>query len=339
MTLLRSLLCAAAGTTLVSAVAFAQALGAAPTPMSPDTVLADNGVAKVTRADYDYELTRLPENVRGGFATTDKRVADLINRMLVTKTLAAQADAQKLMEQPEVARRLALEIEKLKAQLMVAKLEADAAARFDANPAPFEARARDLYAINPRKWDVAGEVSASHILFATPPHSVEEARKLAAAARAEIVAGADFEAIARARSEDPSAKQNGGKLGFFKRGQMDGSFENAAFALTKVGEVSEPVETAYGFHLIRLDGRKDTQRMTFEQAKPRIMAEQRAAYIASQRDEVVEQIKVDAYKATDMGKVGSMVIRADAAQLDRLQRESLQRQQEALREAARQKAK
>ena len=126
MTLLRSLLCAAAGTTLVSAVAFAQALGAAPSPMSPDTVLADNGVAKVTRADYDYELTRLPENVRGGFATTDKRVADLINRMLVTKTLAAQADAQKLMEQPEVARRLALEIEKLKAQLMVAKLEADA---------------------------------------------------------------------------------------------------------------------------------------------------------------------------------------------------------------------
>jgi hypothetical protein len=48
--------------------------------MSPDTVLADNGVARITRADYDLELSRLPEQIRGGFATSEKRVVDLINR-------------------------------------------------------------------------------------------------------------------------------------------------------------------------------------------------------------------------------------------------------------------
>ena len=60
--------------------------------MAPDTVLADNGIARVTRADYDLELTRLPPDLRGGFATNEKRVVDLINRLLVTKSLAAQAD-------------------------------------------------------------------------------------------------------------------------------------------------------------------------------------------------------------------------------------------------------
>jgi len=328
-----------AGFAILPVVAAAQAPTVELQPMSPDTVLADNGVARITRADYDLELSRLPEQIRGGFATSEKRVVDLINRLLVTRTLAVQADAAKLLENPEIARRLAYEMEKLKSQLMIAKVEADAAAKFDANTAPFEARARDLYLVDPRKWEVGAEVSASHILFSTPPHSVEEANRLAKEARAAIDAGADFNAIARERSEDPSAKTNAGKLGFFKRGQMDGSFEGAAFGLTKVGEISPPIETSYGVHLIRLDGRKEAQRLTFEQAKPRIMAEQRQQFIVAQREEYVDKIKADAYQSTDPQKVQAMVIRTDPAQIDRLQRETMQRQQDALRDATRQPPK
>jgi len=175
---------------LVCAVAFVAATAShaqnaqPPAPMSPDTVLADNGIARVTRADYELELTRLPEQVRGGFATSEKRVVDLINRLLVTKTLAVQADRAKLLEEPETARRLAAEMDRMKSQLMLAKVERDAAAAFDANPAPFEARARDLYATEPRKYDVGAEVSASHILFTVPPHTIEEAHRLAAEVRA-----------------------------------------------------------------------------------------------------------------------------------------------------------
>ena len=330
-TTLRALACALL---LIAPVASAQApasSGRAPAPMAPDTVLADNGIVKITRADYDLELSRLPPNARGGFATSEKRVVDLINRLLVTKTLALKADEQKLLDDPEVSRRLNSELERIKAQLMTAKLERDAAIAFDANPGPFEARARDLYLVDPKRFEIAAEVSASHILFATPPHSVEEARKLATEARARIAAGADFNAVAREVSEDPSAKSNDGKLGFFKRGEMDGQFEGAAFALTKVGEISPPVETAYGIHLIRLDARKDGQRQTFEQAKPRIMAEQRQQFINVQRDTVLELMKAEALKGTDMTKVDAIVVRTDAAKIDQLQREAIQRQQEALR--------
>jgi parvulin-like peptidyl-prolyl isomerase len=307
--------------------------------MPPDTVLADNGIARVTRADYDLELTKLPPEARGGFATNEKRVVELINRLLVTKTLAAQADEAKLLQDPETARRVASEMERIKSLLMLLKIERDAAAAFDANPAPFEARARDLYALDPRKYEVGGEVSASHILFATPPHSVEEATRLANEARAAILAGADFNTLARERSEDPSAKQNGGSLGFFKRGQMDKDFEGAAFALTRKGEVSEPVVSSFGVHLIRLDDRKDAGRLTFEQARPRIMAEQRQQYINAQKEAALDKLRVDAVKGTDMSKVDAIVVRTDSAKIDAMQREAIQRHQEALRERTRQPPK
>jgi parvulin-like peptidyl-prolyl isomerase len=329
----------ALGFLLAASAAGAQPVVRPPEAMAPETVLADNGIARVTRADYDLELTKLPPAIRGGFATSEKRVVDLINRMLVTKTLAVQAEQAKLLDDPETARRISSELERIKSLLMLARIERDAGAAFDANPAPFEARARDLYATDPRKYDVGGEVSASHILFATPPHSVEEATRLAREARAAIVAGADFNAVARERSEDPSAKGNAGRLGWFKRGQMDAEFEGAAFALAKKGEVSEPVVSSFGVHLIRLDDRRDAQRLTFEQAKPRIMAEQRQQYIDAQKEAVLEKLRTEAFKGTDMTKVDAMLIKTEGAKMDAMQREALQRQQEALRERTRQPQK
>ena len=326
-TRLAALACAASFATF----AMAQSPGASPAAMAPETVLADNGLARVTRADYDLELTRLPDRIRGGFATSEKRIVDLINRILVTKSLAVMAESSGVLKDPEIARRYAAETERLRSQVMLAKIERDAAEDFDANVKPFEARARELFLADPRKYEVGSEVSASHILFATPAHTVEEARRLAGETRAAILAGADFETLARERSEDPSAKANGGKLGYIKRGQMDGEFEAAAFALTKVGEISMPIVSSFGVHLIRLDGRKEGQRPTFEQAKPRIMAEQRQKHINALKEAVTDQLRADAHKGTDMAKVGSMVIRVDSSQIDRLQREAVQRQQDALK--------
>ena len=327
-----ALACVAA---LHASLALAQpAAPRAPAPMPGDTVLADNGIARVTRADYDLELTRLPPDMRGGFATSEKRVADLISRLLVTRTLAALADREKLLDDPEAARRFAAETERMKSQLMLSRVEREAAEAFDANPAPFEARARDLYVVDPRKFDAPPEIAVSHVLFATPPHSVEEATRLAAAARSTVLAGADFAALARERSEDPSAKANAGSLGTIRIGQTDPAFERAAFALARVGEVSEPVRTDFGVHLIRLDARKEGRPSTFDQVKPRLMAEQRQRHIDGQREAFVEKLREDAAKALDTAKVGSMVIRVDPATLERVQRELGQRQQERMRDRA-----
>lgn len=91
------------------------------------------------------------------------------------------------------------------------------------------------------------KVRASHILVQTE----EEAKKLLE----EIKSGADFGELAQEHSLCPS-KRDGGDLRFFGKGMMVKPFEDAAFSL-EVGEVSEPVETQFGWHLIKLTDKKD----------------------------------------------------------------------------------
>ena len=85
------------------------------------------------------------------------------------------------------------------------------------------------------------KLNASHILVAT--------KEEADAIKANLDAGADFAQVARAKSKCPSA-QFGGTLGFFESGQMVKPFEDATLALL-VGEVSQPVQTQFGWHIIK----------------------------------------------------------------------------------------
>lgn len=99
------------------------------------------------------------------------------------------------------------------------------------------------------------DVRASHILIkcdanALPKDTVDALNK-ANKVRAELMKGADFATAARKYSDDPSAKDNGGDLGYFTSMQMVYPFETAAYA-TKQGEISQPVRTRYGYHLIKV---------------------------------------------------------------------------------------
>jgi len=103
--------------------------------------------------------------------------------------------------------------------------------------------------------DPQEQLRARHILLA----SVEDAQGV----KAELDAGANFEEMAREKSTGPSGP-NGGDLGFFSRGQMVSEFEDAVFAL-EIGEVSEPVQTQFGWHIIKLEERRQSEPPPFEQ--------------------------------------------------------------------------
>ena len=94
-----------------------------------------------------------------------------------------------------------------------------------------------------------------HILIRIPadatPDVVEQARKKAEALRAQVIAGSDFAALAKAESADSGSAEQGGDLGYFERGSMTPAFEEAAFTLP-LNTVSEPVRTPFGFHLIEV---------------------------------------------------------------------------------------
>ncbi len=111
------------------------------------------------------------------------------------------------------------------------------------------------------------EIKAHHILIGykdanrSVKRTKEEARKLAEELAKKAKGGADFEQLAVQYSDEPGAKNKKGDLGYFTWGRMVPPFQEAAWAL-KVGEISDPVETRYGFHIIRLDDRRDVEGYT-----------------------------------------------------------------------------
>jgi peptidyl-prolyl cis-trans isomerase C len=285
----------------------------------PSTVLLSNSFAKVTKAEYDAELTKLPPDMREGFANNPRRVNELLLRILVQKSLAEQARRAKLDVRPDNATRLALEVDRFLAGLEVEAVEAAAAAEFNAQSARFETRAKELYLIDKTPFTNPPQISATHILFDTKKRTPDEAKKLAAETRAKIAAGADMGKLAREISDDPTAGQNGGQLGWFSEKEMDAGFSKAAFALAKAGDLSEPVQSQFGWHLIRLDGKRPPSVKTYEEARDQIMAELRKRYIEEKREAAIGGIRRDPATTVNRDAVSALTPKVDPETVKRAQ--------------------
>ena len=135
---------------------------------------------------------------------------------------------------------------------------------FDAkiNGAVTDAEAKKIYDEKIGELKPEQEVHARHVLVATEAEAKEVAERLKK--------GEDFAAIAKEKSKDTNAE--GGDLGFFARGQMLKPFEDAAFALD-VGQISEPVQTQFGWHIIKVEEKRDQPLPTFDQVKEAIIAQ------------------------------------------------------------------
>ena len=147
-------------------------------------------------------------------------------------------------------------------------------AQFDGQVNITEEDAQKYYSENTKQFEQPEQVRASHILIKpdlSDPNTDPNLAKAAAKARAEVLleqikAGADFAQLAKANSDDPGSAQNGGDLNFFGKGQMIPPFEKAAFEL-EVGQISDVVETRYGYHIIKVTDHKDAGVTTFEEVK------------------------------------------------------------------------
>jgi peptidyl-prolyl cis-trans isomerase D len=171
-----------------------------------------------------------------------------------------------------------------RAQAGITVTDAEAKANYDANQARFshpkqwqlryllvddlklqhtmsvpEARISEYYSSHQQEFQQAEQVHARHILIR--PKTQDEAGWQAALSRARevyakaVAPGGDFAALAKQYSDDPGSKDSGGDLGWFSRGRMVKEFEDAAFAL-KPGEVSAPVKSQFGYHILKLEGRR-----------------------------------------------------------------------------------
>jgi len=157
--------------------------------------------------------------------------------------------------------------------------------------------AREYYDAHKEEFIIPGTVKARHILRPLPRGASAEDEKAVLdkinSIRAELVDGLKFSAAAKVYSKGPSARK-GGDLGYIKPGQMVPAFDKAVFSL-KPGEISEPVRTRFGYHLILVEERKPSELPPFEKAREKVLNKMYDNLVKEVRGEWITSLKRQAF--------------------------------------------
>lgn len=164
---------------------------------------------------------------------------------------------------------------------------------------PSEADLKRYYEEQRQAFAVPEKRRIRHILIAVPENADEKTRQQALAKAREIrqrlLAGEDFAKLAREYSDDPGSKAKGGDLGFVRRGVLEKHFEKVAFSLPE-GEISEPVETPFGYHIIQVTEIRPAKIKPFEAVKPQILEAVRRQEAENRFYQLGEQLAQLAYE-------------------------------------------
>lgn len=240
--------------------------------------LAIQAGVTLTQGEIDAAFSRIPADRRLLFIRSGERVDQLIRSLLQNKILAAEARQAGFDQELLVGRMLELETDQALAEAWIGRVMEQAP------EADYEALAYESYLANPDAWKSEEMVDVSHILVSSENKSEEKALQLAQSLRARLAENpGEFDALVEEHSEDPSKATNQGRFPTTKRGQMVEAFEQAAFALVEQGQISEPVQTDYGYHLIRLNRKIPPQLRPFEAVRATMMEKARETHLAQYR--------------------------------------------------------
>lgn len=278
----------------------------------PPDVLAQSQWMKLTKADYDMALSRVPAKQREEFATSPRRIQSLLNSLLVIKTLAAQARLDGVQPQANLAAAPLAIPEQALANAELAHIDEDAARAFDAKKDAFVAKAREVYALDSEKYRIPEQVRFSDIAVTFKDRGEAAALARAEEARKRVVAGEDFAKVAREYSDDATTREHGGALPLVSRDRLAKEFADGVFALQRVGEISQPIKGPTAYHVVRLDERRPSRVQTFDEVRDRILQDLRARYVADQRDARIKAINTDPTLVVNQAAVDALVVPYDA---------------------------
>jgi peptidyl-prolyl cis-trans isomerase C len=241
----------------------AQPAASTATAKDADPVIMSAGTLTIRKSEFEAALKTLPPDYQGMVQQPAgrKQFADDYLRM---RLLASEGAKAGLQNDPEVINQLNLMRENLVATAELKKI--------DSGITVSDAEVQKAYADNAKDYE---QVKARHILIApkgSPAAQAgkdltdEQAKAKAEDLRKQIVAGANFDELAKKESDDTGSGAHGGDLGSFGHGQMVPEFEQAAFA-AKVGEVTPVVKTQFGYHIIKVEAHNNTP---LDQVRPTI---------------------------------------------------------------------
>jgi peptidyl-prolyl cis-trans isomerase C len=235
-----------------------------------DPVLARVNGVEIRQSDLDIAEADVGPSLQ--VQEPNARKDALLAYLIDLTALAQSAAAKKLDAAPDFAARLTYARNKVLMESLLNDL---------AKTAANETAMKQLYDESVAKTPPEEEVRARHILVKTEKEAQDVLAKLKG--------GADFEKLAREISADPSAKTNGGDLEYFTKGQMVAEFSEAAFKLNK-NQISQPVKTQFGFHIIKVEDKRMKPVPKFEEVKDQVQA----FIVRKAQAELVMKVRTDA---------------------------------------------
>lgn len=266
--LMRTLMAAAVAT----AVAFpANAQDAQEGASGEETVLATVNGKAVTAADVAFAYETLGETIAR--LPAENREETVLNLLIDMELLADAAEERNFDDDPVFEQRMAYLRSQMLRDLYMERV---------IDQSITETMVRERYEEEAANLQPQTEVSARHILVEFEEKANELIR--------ELQLGADFATLAEEHSKDPGSAQRGGSLGFFGPGQMVPAFEEAAFSLEEGAFTQEPVESRFGWHVIKVDEKRERPVPAFDEVKDQI----RQVMIREAFVEELERLKAEA---------------------------------------------
>lgn len=250
--------------------------------------------------DLILQKIQLQQAKKQGITVTDKEVNDAVDQQIAMyETYAGGKDNfDKMLKDQKMSRnQLTAQLrDTYRKLLLIQKLQN----KLTANVTVTEAEEKNYYDTHKLEFK-PDTVTASHILVSDEKTAEEVEQKLKN--------GADFAQLAKEYSIDTATKDSGGDLGTFTHGQMDPDFEKAAFAL-KPGEISKPVKTKYGYHIIKVTDKKIMPQQTFDQVKDEIKTNLLTQKKQSEYQKILDQWRKSAKVVKNQSVLNSIKVQS-----------------------------
>lgn len=259
-------------------------------PAIAQSVLGSDGNVKVTDLDMRATAELIPLATRSGLLSRSENVEQQAKGIYLRRRIAEEAARTGLDKSPVVEGLIALARERILSDAVLGA--------FDAANAPgdaaLESYAQAAYKADPSRFQAGAQVHARHILLR---NTGPEAKAKAGNLLAQIKGGASFEAIAQAQSDDITTSAKGGDLGFISPDTTFKPFQAALAELKNPGDLSGVVETDVGYHLIKLEARREAGVLPYAEVREPLRAEARTRAQQEARAEkinkLLEQFKAD----------------------------------------------
>jgi len=263
--------------------------------LTPVSVFAAEVLAEVNGETMTLEefqsLAGEIKSAYPGLTLSDEQKEDLVNSWVKEEILAQEAAKQGLDRSTDAKYRIEESKRQVIARLL---LEKDLLSKLTLKSIT-DQEVADFYDANKKQFKSADpRIHVRHILV----KSEDQAKKISS----ELKKGGDFAKLAQQYSQDPGSKDKGGDLGYFSRGDMVPEFESAAFALKK-NQISEPVKTQYGYHIIQLLEKKASETKSLDEVRDAIKAELLKRKRNQALDDYLAKLKASAHVVVNKDKL------------------------------------